>query len=82
MLGFKDRGNSAPRKFKPSDLAFTVKDLEKVIILKTTEPGDERNKDLGTCYLVRGDEDRFKVFFEFELLTLKEHEDLAELRAT
>lgn len=59
-------------KFDKGDIAFTKKDSEKVIVMKEAAPDSDRNKDLGRCYLIRGSDNKFRVLYEFELMTLDE----------
>ena len=63
---------SNKQKFSQGDIAFTKKESMKVMIMKPIECDDERNKDLGQRYLVRGDENKMFPLYEFELMDLDE----------
>lgn len=59
-------------KFKQGDIGFTLKDKEKVLILKCVEDSDDRNSDLGPTYLVRGNGNKRFKLSECEINTLDE----------
>lgn len=59
-------------KFKQGDIGFTLKDKEKVLILKCVVDSDDRNSDLGPTYLVRGDRNICFRLYECEINTLDE----------
>lgn len=70
-FGKKAPGEPAPR-FEPRDIAFTIKDREKVLILKVMDQSPDRENDLGYKYLVRGDNNTVFKLFEMELMTFDE----------
>lgn len=72
-MGIFTKKEEQSLKYKKGDIGFTLKDKEKVLILKRVVcENDERNADLGPTYLVRGeDRDIFKLY-ECEILTLDE----------
>ena len=60
-------------KFTKGDIGFTLKDTEKVLILKQLDDGScERNGDLGPSYLVRGEKQFCFKLYECEIQTLDE----------
>jgi len=74
-FGSKDEKEETMQKskFNNGDIGFTLKDKEKVLILKCLgfdECG--RNDDLGPQYLVRGEKQYAFKLYECEIKTLEE----------
>lgn len=69
---FAEKLKNVNPKFQRGDIGFTVKDKEKILVLKCIGFQDDRNDDLGPSYLVRGDKNYTFCLYEFEIQTIDE----------